>query len=808
MPVSMAGTAARLCALLIASGSTLLASGPAGAAATDSVVALEAGQSMQDVSRHLWFREGPGDARTVAEVIGDADRFELNREAILNPGTASGIIWARLDVRNSAPETTTFVASLNRATMETAEIYRVHGDRAEVLLGGSAAAHAASFRDFHTLAARFSLAPGEGARILVRYRGANWSGLQMTVGSERAFRSDQRARLVLFLLLLGGIATLVVYGSLSFVFLGGQIVLLYALGQISFFLFYAHMAGYTTVYLWPESPASGRIVAPATLAVFVLAMAQFARLFFDTRVHLPRLDRVLLGCLAGGGLALVGLPLDYVIAGFAPELPVRLLYAVTSVTWIVLPALAIHATLRWSRDFWPVAVAWASTAVFTIGIQLVFTGAIATIPLGKNAYGLVVYLEALFLAIAIALRIRGLRAEALDAQQNLNESLRRELEESRRAQRLSEERSWALQDLSEKGRLLLAAGHDSRQMISALRLYASGLRIGADDPALVEASRGIDEIASSLQDVLGSVVAGSGSGGIADRALALDTLTASSLLGPLQLIHSREASRKGIDLRVRASERLVATDRVLVMRALGNLVSNAIRYTDTGRIVVALRPRAGGSVFQVWDTGPGIDPDDLALLLGGEAGALRLDDRREGTGSGLGLVQELAARLGGRLDARSRPGRGSVFELVLPHRSGLADPPPHARVVVLLDRDHEKTALLEQAVRRAGWDFVRVQSSDEASEVLRDAGPADLLLVDQHFGRVDGGLDLARGLGESETARPLALLSYDRTAEARARLSAVAPVLLYKPVTVRALEQGAALLRAGGRAAPPPPSRE
>ncbi|HEM46270.1 MAG TPA: hybrid sensor histidine kinase/response regulator, partial [Alphaproteobacteria bacterium] len=435
-----------------------------------------------------------------------------------------------------------------------------------------------------------------------------------------------------------------------------------------------------------------------------------------------------------------------------------------------------------------------------------FTGAIATIPLGKNAYGLAVYLEALFLAIAIALRIRGLRAEAMDAQQKLNESLRRELEESRRAQRLSEERSWALQDLSEKGRLLLAAGHDSRQMISALRQYASGLRVGADDPALVEASRGIDEIASSLQDVLGSVVAGSGSGGIADRALAVDTLTASSLLGPLQLIHARDAARKGIELRVRASARPIVTDRVLVMRALGNLVSNAIRYTDSGRIVVALRPRGGDNVFQVWDTGPGLDPHDLALLLRGDAGAVRFDDRPGGSGSGLGLVQELAARLGGRLAARSAPGRGSVFELVLPHRSGLADPPPGARLV-LLDRDRQKTALLEQAVRRAGWDFVRAESPDEATEVLRDAGPADLLLVDQHFGRVDGGLDLARHLGESQTARPLALLSYDRTAEARARLSAVASVLLYKPVTVRALEHGAALLRDCGRTAPPPPSR-
>jgi signal transduction histidine kinase/CheY-like chemotaxis protein len=413
-----------------------------------------------------------------------------------------------------------------------------------------------------------------------------------------------------------------------------------------------------------------------------------------------------------------------------------------------------------------------------------------------------VYLEALFLAIAIALRIRGMRAEAFAAQQKLNESLRFQLEESQRAQRLSEERSWALQDLSEKGRLLLGAGHDSRQMLSALRNYAAGLRRGAQDASVIQASHGIDEIARSLREVLSSVVAGSGSGGMADHALALDTLSASSLMGPLQLIHGRDASEKGIDLRVHLSDRMLVTDRVLAMRVLSNLLSNAIKYTEAGRVVVALRPRGRGVRFQIWDTGTGLDAESLGILLDPDAGALRLDEREQGTGSGLGIAKRVAARLGGLITARSTPGHGSVFQLELPQSSGQGAA-ARGGTTLLFHRESDRFAHLERSERGAGRSFFCAETPDDAQRLFEEhAQSCDLIVIDQHLGGVDGGIRFAREIRAAAPAVDVVLLSYDRSTEARARMTEVVQLVLYKPVSAQAFDAARRHLRGPEGGAP------
>jgi len=324
-------------------------------------------------------------------------------------------------------------------------------------------------------------------------------------------------------------------------------------------------------------------------------------------------------------------------------------------------------------------------------------------------------------------------------------------------------------------------------MLSALRNYAAGLRRGSDDEDVIEATHGIDEIARSLKDVLTSVVAGSSSGGIADRALALDTLTASSLLSPLQLIHGRDASEKGVDLRVHLSDRLLVTDRVLVMRVLGNLVSNAIKYTQSGRIVVALRPRGGGARFQVWDTGEGIDPESLEILLSRDVAALRIGEQQEGTGSGLGLARMVAARLGGSITARSTPGRGSVFELDLP-LARVAESPAGAGSVLLCHRDPGQFAHLAHAEEAAGRTLATAATPDAARRLLGGGLPScHLVLIDEHFGGVEGGIGLAREIQQAGGVPSALLLTHDRSSEGRTAMTEVVPMLLYKPVSARAL---------------------
>ena len=136
----------------------------------------------------------------------------------------------------------------------------------------------------------------------------------------------------------------------------------------------------------------------------------------------------------------------------------------------------------------------------------------------------------------------------------------------------------------------------------------------------------------------------------------------------------REAGRKGLDFRaeVEPPEAVVATDAAKLARILGNLASNAVKFTDAGSVRIALRAGAGagadaGLVATVVDTGCGIAPDQLAVIFN-EFGQVGNPERAraKGTGLGLALCRRLVAAMGGRLDVRSEPGRGSTFTVTLP----------------------------------------------------------------------------------------------------------------------------------------------
>jgi signal transduction histidine kinase len=778
------------------------------AASEREPIRLAPGSDPGTLSTAIWWLEDPAGDWSLDESRRRAGAFRRNEGAIFNPGVSTSVIWVRLDVANAGAEAGEWVISLNRSLVDLGEIHLVRAGRAEMLLGGARpASFEDSYRRFGTLAARFGLEPGGSAEIYVRYRGANWSALSPTLHDAGAFETARGRELAIFLLLLGGVGTLLLYGCVSFAFASVRIVLLYAIAQVGLFAFYAHMTGFTTMYLWPSTPQIGRVFGPISLMTFVVAMAQFARLFFETAQRARIVDRVLLVGICMGLAAIVTSPLDYVLPSLDRRIPLLLAYAAAVLVWIVMPILSVHATWRWHRDFWPLAVAWVSMAIFMITMQLILLGVVNTMPLGKQSYGFVVYTEAFFVALAIALRIRTLKVEAVTAQQRLAESLRAQLAESLRAMQLAEEREWALQDLAEKGRLLLAAGHDTRQTLGALRSYAVGLRLGADDADVAQASRDIEQIANTLNDILTSAVEGSRSGGISDEALALDTLTASSVLAPLDLIHGQTARRQGLDLRIRRSERLLVTDRVLVVRVLGNLVSNAVKYTADGRILVSCRPYRGGHRFQVFDTGPGVGAEALARLLDPRTGALRLQDREEGVGAGFGIAHALAARLGGRIAGRSLPGKGSVFELILP---GLPAR-PHPRQVILLDADREQSRQIERLVSELEVVLESADTLESVHRLIASGGSAGrVLLVDQFFGasaagrgrRGDGrgegdreGLAAVRDLASAHGVA-VAVLTYDRSAEARADLARIGDLLLYRPVSGMALR--AALSRMGG----------
>ncbi|MGE5476466.1 MAG: sensor histidine kinase [Bacteroidales bacterium] len=217
-----------------------------------------------------------------------------------------------------------------------------------------------------------------------------------------------------------------------------------------------------------------------------------------------------------------------------------------------------------------------------------------------------------------------------------------------------------------KSRLLTAVGHDLRQPLQSLALFASVLEAEASSPvarqAAVQLNASVDRMANLLGSILALADLDSGEVVTHCRPVSVD-----SLLAPLQSEMCSDAAAKGIRLvRVPCSAR-VSTDPGLMTAILRNLVSNAIRYTHRGKVLIGARRYKDKVLLLVGDTGIGIDPAQQAAIFEefyqvGNPGR----DFSAGTGVGLAIVRRLVDILGHRILLHSKMGQGSLFTVVLP----------------------------------------------------------------------------------------------------------------------------------------------
>ncbi len=220
-----------------------------------------------------------------------------------------------------------------------------------------------------------------------------------------------------------------------------------------------------------------------------------------------------------------------------------------------------------------------------------------------------------------------------------------------------------------KSRFLAAASHDLRQPMHALGMFVEALSQQPANPMQRELLGQIDRAAAAMGDLLDSLldISRLDAGVIEKRVAPL------SLAGVFERVRNEftgPAQAKGLTLVVRRSGRWVLSDRILLERILINLVSNAIRYTDHGTVLVAARVCGADREhlrIDVRDSGSGIDPaaqeaifQEFVQLANPER------DRSKGLGLGLSIVRRLVVLLDHRLILRSAPGRGSTFSVILP----------------------------------------------------------------------------------------------------------------------------------------------
>jgi CheY-like chemotaxis protein/anti-sigma regulatory factor (Ser/Thr protein kinase) len=270
-----------------------------------------------------------------------------------------------------------------------------------------------------------------------------------------------------------------------------------------------------------------------------------------------------------------------------------------------------------------------------------------------------------------------------------------------------------------------------------------------------------------------------------------------ALLERLNDEHQPIAAVTGNRLRVRAARATVLTDASMLQRILANLVSNALRYTVDGRVLVGARRRGRSLRIEVYDNGPGIPADALGdIFLEFHQLGNPERDRRKGLGLGLAIVKRLADLLGHGIEVRSTIGRGSRFSVTLPFATApqrAATPAAataafgadlHGRRVLVLDDDVSVLDAMRSLLERWGCDVVTTSTPEEAeAELVSGAGTPDMLIVDYRLRRHASGIETIGRLQQVAANRIPALVITGDTAPDRLREAQESGYpLLHKPV--------------------------
>ncbi len=379
---------------------------------------------------------------------------------------------------------------------------------------------------------------------------------------------------------------------------------------------------------------------------------------------------------------------------------------------------------------------------------------------------------------------------------SLNEQLLCEIDERAHAEaRLREaKREAELANLS-KTKFLAAVSHDLLQPLNAARLFTSAL---LEQPA-APSSGLIRNISNSLEDVenlLGTLVDISKlDAGVIKPDIA--PFAVSELLENLAVEFRQIAGSEQLRLDFIPCSALVRSDIQLLARILRNLLTNAIRYTPSGRVMLGCRRRRQSLSIEVWDTGVGIPEDKLEEIFHefkrGE-GVRPQQDR--GLGLGLAIVEKIARILGHRIQVSSVPGHGSKFAIEVPLAKRAPKATPEvASTDLLLERlkgarvwvlDNDTAICAGMRTLLEGWGcqvVTALSEQDLAGQVDNFHADADLIIADYHLDNGCNGVDVVETVNARRASPlPALMITANYSNELKQQVRELGHMLMHKPV--------------------------
>ncbi len=432
--------------------------------------------------------------------------------------------------------------------------------------------------------------------------------------------------------------------------------------------------------------------------------------------------------------------------------------------------------------YFPTHLFWCLGSVLPLVCFLIFSGITNFILLG---------FAILLIAIPFALILGWILAG------EFKRGLQTRFENMRLIDELKQE-NMRVEDVSrDKSRFLAAVSHDLRQPLHALSLFHASLKASLEQENQKNLLALADQSSRSLGEMLGELldIARLDAGKIKPDPCRFPL---ASLLGECAEGMQPLADEQGLKFRLRLPRKgCVKSDPVLLKRILRNLLANAIRYTESGGVLLGTRRRDDDVHIEVYDTGVGIPEESLPHIFDEFYQINNPErDREKGLGLGLSIVRRMADTLGHRIHVRSRPGSGSCFSIIVPLCSDMEAYPQETAAprmdmdvaglfVIVVDDDRAILQGMRELLLGWGCEVLLAESEVDLLGELKahKYPPADVLISDYRLRGGHTGLEVSKAV-EAHFAReiPTLITSGDVSPEVQAEVRAAGCYWQEKPV--------------------------
>ena len=631
-------------------------------------IELTPGKDAQAVHADIWFSKDFSKSLDELSFENAFENLEKLEAETIHFGPPSQPILVLIPVTNSSDKDGSWILTTGRGALKSFTLFELTKEDNNVLLSSTdKEKFRRNLRDFQAISWEVVLKKNESRYYGFLFESKNSTYLPLKIQTYTNFFKDRRVNIAMVAGVVIGTAVLIFLNIILFFVTEKKEFIWLGLAELSFALNTLHAEGYTSIFLFPNNPVLSLTFGDIVKCTFAITMSQFARSFIQTHKFFPKIDVIL------QSFIYLGLGIIVLIFGesyYGDSLRKVLFYTawlVAVMSTLFLPFVGIIATQKLGKEYWPLIIAWGSLGLFVFYSAFASSGLFKSLPINWHLAAPIGLFESVMVTLALGLHIRKIQSDRITADKNLTMSLKERLEISEHANRLATENAMAIATIHDQSSLLHASGHDSQQVIMALKSavhFMSGNEKFQDNK---EVSNILQSSANFLESIVATTMSTPTVSIDKQTFMALSGFTAQEFCEPLTMIYGRVCRDKDLQLVTDIDEEVfIVSDRALLMRAISNFLSNSLKFTQFGHLELSIKQDNKNVSISIIDTGIGIDKVTADALNERDKGRWKGNNSFAGTGAGYLTSKKIILSLGGTVKIMPRDEGGTKVDVCVP----------------------------------------------------------------------------------------------------------------------------------------------